>query len=188
MKLIPHVPMMFQGEDYGETNPFCFFADFTGELAKAMQENRVTEAENFGGMPAGKTLKDLPDCMTVSTFERSKLDWRHAETHQGREQRAFMQKLIALRQHHIAPLIAKGAPVQGQVIDAAEGLLAVDWDFPDGTLSLRMNLTEAPQSLPEVTGSIIYATDGAGHIDGKTLSALPGPGIAVAVNRREPTT
>ncbi len=187
MLLVPQVPMMFMGEEYGETNPFCFFADFTGDLAEAMRANRVTEAENFGGMPVGKTRKDLPDPMDPATFKASKLDWQHADTYQGRARRDFVRSLIDLRQHHIAPLIAKGAPVEGRVIETSDGLLAVDWNFPDGRLSLRMNLSDSPRSLPEVTGAIIYATDGSGHIDGRTLSALPAPGIAVAVHRMEQT-
>ena len=31
------------GEEYGETNPFLFFTDFHGDLAKAVREGRAKE-------------------------------------------------------------------------------------------------------------------------------------------------
>lgn len=183
--LMPHTPMMFMGEEYGETNPFCFFADFTGELAEAMRLNRVTEAENFGGMPKDTTIKDLPDPMAVDTFKSSKLDWRHVETEVGRRRLTVVRSLIALRQRHVAALISTGAPATGDIIETPEGLLAVDWTFPDGHLGLRMNFTDSPRALPDVTGAIIYATDAERHVDARILSSLPGPGIVVAVHRLE---
>lgn len=39
--LSPHIPLLFMGEEYGETNPFLFFTDFHGDLAKAVREGRA---------------------------------------------------------------------------------------------------------------------------------------------------
>ncbi|WAH62102.1 hypothetical protein LZ023_37480 (plasmid) [Pseudomonas silvicola] len=41
--LSPHIPLLFMGEEYGETNPFLFFTDFHGDLAKAVREGRARE-------------------------------------------------------------------------------------------------------------------------------------------------
>lgn len=30
----PHIPLLFMGEEYGETHPFLFFTDFHGDLAR----------------------------------------------------------------------------------------------------------------------------------------------------------
>ena len=38
--LSPHIPLLFMGEEWGETRPFCFFTDFHGELADAVREGR----------------------------------------------------------------------------------------------------------------------------------------------------
>jgi 1,4-alpha-glucan branching enzyme len=44
----PHIPLLFMGEEFGETHPFLFFTDFHGELAKAVREGRAKE---FTAMP-----------------------------------------------------------------------------------------------------------------------------------------
>lgn len=182
--LMPQTPMLFMGEEYGETNPFCFFADYTGELAEGMRKGRVREAENFGGMPEDKTLDDLPDPNAPSTFTGSKLDWNRARTAEGERNLALVRKLCDLRKTHIVPLLAKGAPVKGHVHDTEDGLLAIDWDLPDAMLCIRMNLTGTTQHLPDVTGVIIYASEDPDGVDGCTVSALPGPGIAVSLNHK----
>ena len=75
LMLAPPAPMLFMGEEYGETQPFLYFADFDGELARAVREGRRKEAEKFGGMTEGQTVDDLPDPISDETFQRSKLDW-----------------------------------------------------------------------------------------------------------------
>jgi len=182
--LMPQTPMLFMGEEYGETNPFCFFADYTGELAEGMRKGRVAEANNFGSIPADKTLDDLPDPNAPSTFTDSKLDWTKADGEEGRKRLSLVRHLCDLRKAHIAPLLAKGAPVTGQILETEDGLLAIDWDLPDALLCIRMNLTDSPRHLPDLTGMIIYASEDPGGVDGRTVAALPGPGIAVSLNHK----
>src|SRR5690606_35139206 len=45
--LNPQVPLVFMGEEFGETNPFLFFTDFHGDLAKAVREGRRQEFSDF---------------------------------------------------------------------------------------------------------------------------------------------
>jgi len=85
--LSPYVPLLFMGEEYGERNPFPFFADFSDPaLIKAVREGRAAEFEGFlakgttGGAAAGSTLPDpestLPDPEAKETFERAVLSWK----------------------------------------------------------------------------------------------------------------
>src|SRR5690606_30237765 len=39
----PHTPLLFMGEEWGETRPFQFFTDFHGDLAVAVREGRRRE-------------------------------------------------------------------------------------------------------------------------------------------------
>lgn len=184
MMLIPHTPMLFQGEDFNDTSPFCFFADFEGDLAEAMRKGRVMEAENFGGMPAGKTRADLPDPMAMETFDRSKIDWSRAETDEGRKARLRLRALADARQRHLAPLLAAGKGVATcHVHPLDEGLIAIDWTFATGKLCLRANLTGGTAPMPEVEGEIIFAQTAAGSVHGALPSDMPGPGIVVSVRR-----
>ena len=36
--LLPQIPMLFMGEEWGAREPFLFFCDFEGDLAKAVRE------------------------------------------------------------------------------------------------------------------------------------------------------
>jgi maltooligosyltrehalose trehalohydrolase len=70
MLLSPYIPMLFMGEEYGETNPFLFFTDHHDpELIKAVREGRRREFAyfNFTG--------DFPDPQSHEIFDRSVLSW-----------------------------------------------------------------------------------------------------------------
>ena len=85
----PQVPLLFMGEEYGETAPFQFFTDHDDPgIAEATREGRRKEFASFEGF-AG----EVPDPQDPATFERSKL---HPESGDA-ELRAFYADLIALR-------------------------------------------------------------------------------------------
>lgn len=146
----PHIPLLFMGEEYGETRPFLFFTDFHGDLAKAVRKGRAEEFEGHDG-------EDVPDPNAKSTFDASKLNWQALQTEDGKAWLAFTRKLLALRQHYIVPLLATAGGNSGKVLKTAEGFLAVSWAFPQGTLSIALNIGEMPQPLPDLPGGTIFA-------------------------------
>ncbi|MFD1802767.1 malto-oligosyltrehalose trehalohydrolase [Mixta tenebrionis] len=149
----PHIPLLFMGEEYGETNPFLFFTDFHGDLAKAVREGRAKE---FAGH-AGHEGESVPDPNAPETFKRSKLDWDKAESEEGKAWLAFTRELLALRQQHVVPLLATAGGNAGSVLKTAAGLVAVSWRFPQGTLSMAINIGAAAQPLPALPGATIFA-------------------------------
>lgn len=151
--LSPHIPLLFMGEEYGETHPFLFFTDFHGDLAKAVREGRAKE---FAGH-AGHEGESVPDPNAEETFTRSKLDWQKLQSEEGRAWLTLSRKLLALRQQHIVPLLASAGGHSGKVERTAEGFIQVRWHFPAGTLSLALNIGETPQPLPEQPGETIFA-------------------------------
>ena len=67
----PFVPMLFMGEEFGETRPFQYFISHTDkDLVKAVQEGRKKEFEYFFHEAVG-----FPDPQSEETFENSKLEW-----------------------------------------------------------------------------------------------------------------
>jgi maltooligosyltrehalose trehalohydrolase len=71
--LSPFVPMLFMGEEYGETAPFQFFTDHIDEdIAVATREGRRREFSAFADFSA----EEVPDPQDPATFERSKLTRR----------------------------------------------------------------------------------------------------------------
>lgn len=151
--LSPHIPLLFMGEEYGETNPFLFFTDFHGDLAKAVREGRAREFQGH----AGHEGESVPDPNAKSTFDMSKLDWQKRESEAGKAWLALTRELLALRQQHIVPLLATAGGNAGKVLQTAEGFVAVSWTFPGGTLSLALNIGADAQPLPAMPGETIFA-------------------------------
>lgn len=86
----PFVPMLWMGEEYGETAPFYFFEDFSDQLfIDGCREGRKADFA-FGGA-------EPPDPHARQTFVDSKLHWQRADEPLGREFLAYYKQLIALK-------------------------------------------------------------------------------------------
>ena len=76
---IPHLPLLFMGQEWGASTPFQFFTDHEPELGKQVTQGRKREFEDFPGFSG-----DVPDPQDPQTFQRSKLDWsEHAAPPHG---------------------------------------------------------------------------------------------------------
>ncbi|HET7372971.1 MAG TPA: DUF3459 domain-containing protein, partial [Gemmatimonadaceae bacterium] len=73
--LAPHTPMLFQGQEFAASSPFCFFADHQPELAKLVRDGRAKFLAQFDSVGSAEGTDRLPDPGAESTFLRSKLDW-----------------------------------------------------------------------------------------------------------------
>lgn len=150
--LSPHIPLLFMGEEFAETNPFLFFTDFHGDLAKAVREGRAKEFAGHAGHDAS-----VPDPNDPQTFIRSKLDWQKAASEEGKAWLRFTRHLIQLRHRYIVPLLAARGAVEGMILHAAAQALAVSWQFSGGTLSVALNIGEERAAMPEIPGEVIFS-------------------------------
>ncbi len=90
--LSPYTPLMFMGEEYGETNPFLYFVDHGDDrLVDAVRQGRREEFESFGWGA------DVPDPKADDTFVRSQLDWGKAERAPHSQLLALYRDLLSLR-------------------------------------------------------------------------------------------
>lgn len=90
--LTPSIPLLFMGEEYGETAPFLYFVDHGDEeLIEAVKIGRSEEFGSFHGQ------FEVPDPQLYETFKRSKVDrkLRFNEHHAGLF--AFYRHLLNLR-------------------------------------------------------------------------------------------
>ena len=69
--LSPQIPLLFMDEEYGSTQPFLFFTDYTGELADAVREGRRREFARFSSFSDEKRRAQIPDPNDVKTFAAS---------------------------------------------------------------------------------------------------------------------
>jgi maltooligosyltrehalose trehalohydrolase len=99
--LSPYVPLLFMGEEYGETAPFQYFISHSDpELVKAVQQGRRREFESFGW------ADDVPDPQAEDTFRRSKLNWD--ERNRGDHARIMAMYRDLLRLRRMEPALRPG--------------------------------------------------------------------------------
>jgi maltooligosyltrehalose trehalohydrolase len=114
MLLMPATPMLFQGQEFGATAPFLYFADHKPELAKAVQKGRAEFVKQFPSLTSEAAQARVPVPHDPQTFERCKLNWdeRHAQDAAVRMHR----DLLALRRSEAAFRAQDAAIVDGAVL------------------------------------------------------------------------
>jgi maltooligosyltrehalose trehalohydrolase len=91
--LSPYMPLLFMGEEYGETTPFLFFTDYQSkQLAEAIGDGRRKEFAHFHWQG------QMADPQNVETFEKSKLNWQSRASTKGQKMVAYYRTLLQLRQ------------------------------------------------------------------------------------------
>ncbi|UCD82504.1 MAG: malto-oligosyltrehalose trehalohydrolase [Desulfobacterales bacterium] len=88
----PFIPLIFMGEEYGETSSFQYFIDHSDpQLINAVREGRRREFAAFGWQEVP------PDPQDEATFLRAKLDRTLRDTERSRVLLSFYRELIGLR-------------------------------------------------------------------------------------------
>ena len=77
--LAPGTPMLFQGQEFGATTPFLFFADHDAQLRPLVQEGRIQFLAQFRNLAQPEMRSCHPDPGDRTTFERCKLDFSERE-------------------------------------------------------------------------------------------------------------
>ena len=133
--LAPMPPLMFMGEEWGATQPFPFFCDFTGALADAVRNGRraefKTDYERFGDA--------VPDPLAEATFRSAILDWGEIDAAPGRARLLLVRDLLAVRRARVVPLLGSLAFGSARADGA---VIAASWAHASGTqLRLLANLS-----------------------------------------------
>ena len=61
MLLAPGTPMLFQGQEFGSTRPFVYFADHDDELARAVRQGRREFLAQFPSLADPEVQRRIPD-------------------------------------------------------------------------------------------------------------------------------
>lgn len=117
--LAPQTPLLFQGEEFGSTAPFLYFADHDAELRALVRKGREAFLAQFRSI-AEDGPQAVADPGDPDTFARSRLDWSEREQH--RTHVALHQDLIALRRND-AVLSGETRAIDGAVIGPQAFLL-----------------------------------------------------------------
>lgn len=168
--LSPFTPLIFMGEEYGETAPFQYFTSHGDPaLVDAVRRGRREEFAAFGWEQA------VPDPQDEQTFLRSHLDHSLEQREPHKTLARFYQTLIRLRGELG---IASASSHKVREIGDCQALLTYKTGSRD--LAIVMNFAEFPVSLnlPELDGnwaSLLYSAEGSwsGLADDSAPMSLP---------------
>jgi maltooligosyltrehalose trehalohydrolase len=194
--LSPYVPLLFMGEEYGETNPFLYFISHTDPaLIAAVRDGRREEFRSFAW--AG----EVPDPQAEETFARCRLDRTRTTAPGHREILALYGDLLRTR-HEEASLRPGTPPVVTD--DPGASWIALAYEGPGPRLLAAFNLAEGERTVVSTTSpgaagrtwrrrlstnDRAYGGDGAGPpatLAGSPLR-VPVPPLAAVLYREETT-
>ena len=136
--LMPGTPLLFQGQEFGASARFLFFADHRPELAAAVQKGRAQFLSQFPSLASGEMQRELPPPHDPGTFERSILDWREYDTHV--HHRRLYEDLIAMRRGDCAFGEQHAGRVDGAVLAPEAFVLHYFFERPAEERLLWINL------------------------------------------------
>jgi maltooligosyltrehalose trehalohydrolase len=137
--LMPHIPLLFMGEESGATSPFLFFTDFHDELADAVREGRRREFKGFAAFASEDARTRIPDPNALDTFRMARV----VEGPDAAEWRRFYKALLTLRRDAIVPGMAGARAVEATVL--SDAAVQAVWRLGDGrSLSILLNLGDSP--------------------------------------------
>lgn len=95
--LLPMTPLLFMGQEWAASSPFCYFTDHEAELGALVTEGRRREFAHFEAFASETGRESIPDPQAKSTFERSRLDWGERERDEHARALALYRAALSLR-------------------------------------------------------------------------------------------
>ncbi len=143
----PFIPLVFMGQEYGETAPFYFFTSFSdAELAKAVREGRGREYAAF------YSEAEFPDPQSPQTLEKSRLRWHPENTPLHAALLRFFQDLVAVRKREACLSNCRKDLTQVDLSEQSSWLVMERRDAGGSRALLVYNFSSARQAIP-----ILYA-------------------------------
>jgi malto-oligosyltrehalose trehalohydrolase/4-alpha-glucanotransferase len=167
--LLPQVPMLFMGEEWGAEQPFPFFCDFGPDLAEAVRNGRRAEFARFPEFHDPRTRERIPDPTAEETFAAAKLAWDDVLRAPHAGWLDWYCRVLATRHAAIIPRlpeIRRG----GRYDVIGDGAVVVRWPIGEaGTeLQLAANLSGEPVlGFPAEAGRVLWREGGAAGEDGR---------------------
>ena len=151
--LSPFLPLLFMGEEYGETAPFQYFTSHGDPaLVEAVRRGRREEFAAFGWE------QSVPDPQDEQTYKGSHLDHSLRERDKHKTLFRFYQELIRIRRE-----FSLGSAVSHTVRELGDHALLLLFNINSKRLAILFNFAEFPVTLdaPDLGGNWLARLDSA---------------------------
>jgi maltooligosyltrehalose trehalohydrolase len=159
--LMPGTPLLFQGQEYGSTKPFLFFADHAGQLGQDVGKGRAEFLAQFPSVGDPAAQARLCDPSDPDTFKRSTLDHAEREHPENAAIVALHRDLLKLRRD--TPAFRAQAPrgLDGAILSGSQGgdVLLLRYFHEAGDRLVLLNLGR-DQRLDAGSDPLIAAPEG----------------------------
>ena len=156
--LMPQIPMLFMGEEWGSSQPFPFFCDFHGELGELVRKGRREEFASFPEFRDPEQRERIPDPQTKETFLAAKLDWKQIEQEVHRDWLAWYKHVLSVRKKIVVPLLSRICGHAGSYDVLGSGAVVVRWKLDGGgKIVLAANLSDdSTDGFPSSQGHVFW--------------------------------
>ncbi|MDP9039674.1 MAG: malto-oligosyltrehalose trehalohydrolase [Acidobacteriota bacterium] len=156
--LLPQIPMLFMGEEWGTTRPFPFFCDFQGELRELVREGRRAEFASFPEFQDPHMRDRIPDPGAPETFLSGKLDWNEISAPEHAHWLDWYTRILAVRRQKLVPLIPQIGGNAGTFRVLGPGSVCIRWQVDSSMeLALTANLcTRTIDDVPDPIGETLW--------------------------------
>ena len=143
-------PMLFQGQEFGASTPFLYFADHYPELNRQVASGRREFLRQFRSMSDRETEKYLADPAALETFAKCKLEFSERKTHHDVYQ--LHEDLLKLRREDPVFSRPRAGGVDGAVLGPADLVLRFFGEDGNDRLLIfnfgaELELSPAPEPL-----------------------------------------
>ena len=162
----PWTPLLFQGQEFGASSPFVYFADLSKDLNKAIRKGRFDFLRQFPAMRSDEVQALLPDPADARVFEKCKLDF--SEREKNRHLYDLHRDLLRLRREDARFKEQKSGAVDGAVLTNSSFVLRFFGTDRDDRLLIvnygpRVRLEPVPEPLlappPECEWETLWTSD-----------------------------
>ncbi len=149
--LSPFLPLIFMGEEYGETSPFPFFCSF--QDLKLIRNVRKGRKRDFG------FGRNVLDPQKESTYEAAKLQWSWPERSEQAGFRRMYHDLLQARRN--CPALKNPQTRTAHLRPDEENTTILEWKYvsESQTLDCLFNLTHRLQTIEQNERMILFQSE-----------------------------
>jgi malto-oligosyltrehalose trehalohydrolase len=163
--LLPQIPMLFMGEEWGAAQPFPFFCDFEPQLAAAVRDGRRAEFARFPEFQDPAVRERIPDPTALETFTAAKLNWDEVAHEPHASWLDWYRCVLAVRHRELVPRLSR-IRGGGRFEIVSENAVVVRWPAGEDEWVLEVNLSDASvKGFSSIVGRVLWE-EGQAQADG----------------------